>query len=349
LPDGAGANGNGLNGSVANGPVPVAIAGHSRKGSLMVGGGMDIKRGEHDNTEHLLSSVGSIAFGTVDSPNPLLSSSPAAPSTTGAHLADTVKAFGSIDADASTDPSAVKAARRTSTLVSLVMTSPPVPGVVPPKQQLDMHALFGAKPQPNGTSSVMSPPSAVQSPMSSASVSHDRRQSMNQGPSSFQVPNGNGQPQSTAHPYQISGMPYGQNHFRPLAAGSVIGQPRSPVLGHMGPGQYNGQVLPHLQQGFRPPQQGQAGGMMQPNVPQQGQGRPNGPQPGMMLGQQRPSMLMGQQGMSAYGLHPGPSAPYSVMGYQQQGYYVSSAEHNRSGELTQSSPLTMCTTHINSA
>ena len=62
--------------------------------------------------------------------------------------------------------------------------------------------------------------------------------------------------------------------------------------------------------------------MMQPNGTQQPQGRPNGSQSGMMMGQQRPGMMTGQQGMGAYGLHPGPQAPYPVMNYPQQGYYV---------------------------
>ena len=43
-----------------------------------------------------LINVGNIAFGTVDSDNPVLSSSPAAPSMTGAHLDSTVEEFGSI-------------------------------------------------------------------------------------------------------------------------------------------------------------------------------------------------------------------------------------------------------------
>jgi translation initiation factor 4G len=82
-------------------------------------------------------TIGNIAFGTVDLPNPLLSSSPAAPSLTGSHLADTVKSFGSIQADSATDTDAVKASR------------PNMSPSAPPKQ-LDVHALFGAKKPVNG-------------------------------------------------------------------------------------------------------------------------------------------------------------------------------------------------------
>jgi translation initiation factor 4G len=108
------------NGVERNGAAPVAINnGHSRKGSLMGDG----KRG-------------SLAFGTVDSPNPLLSSSPAAPSVTGQHLADNVKSFGTIEADG-TDPNSVKPpSRRTSGLNTPM--SPPMQQ----KKSFDMHAGF---------------------------------------------------------------------------------------------------------------------------------------------------------------------------------------------------------------
>ena len=90
---------------------------------MLVGNGVDIKRGRPSDFAGL--TAGNLAFGTVDSPNPLLSSSPAAPSTTGAHLGnDTVKSFGSIEADTSD-------AHR-------------------PAKVLDAHSLFGAKPKPTG-------------------------------------------------------------------------------------------------------------------------------------------------------------------------------------------------------
>lgn len=173
-----------------NGNAPVA---HSRKGSIMVGGGgVDIKRGMSIPT-NLAHFLGSIAFGTVDSPNPLLSSSPAAPSITGTHLADNVKAFGSIEADPSTEATA----RRAN-----------------PAAKLDAHALFGAKPKPNGT---------IPGP------SHERRQSMTGYTNGF--------------------PPTNPSHLRPPTQ-----QPRSPMTAPMsnplGPGQYP----PQVQQGFRPNQ-----------------------------------------------------------------------------------------------
>ena len=185
-----------------------------------------------------------------------------------------------------------------------------------------MHALFGAKPQSNGVARVLSPSPANQSPMSGTAGMFDRRQSMLQGQGGFQIPNG--VPNSQPHPYQSSGVMPGQStHFRPPALGGLSGQPRSPPLSHLGSGQYNAQVPPQVQQGFRPPPIGQAN-MMQSNGSQQGQhGRPSGSQSGMMMSQQRPGMVMGQQGMSTYGMHPGPSGPYSTMGYPHQGFYVS--------------------------
>jgi translation initiation factor 4G len=218
---------------------------------MMVGGGVDIKRGELGRSPEL--TPGSIAFGTVDSPNPLLSSSPAAPSTTGAHLADTVKSFGSIEADASTDPNAVKApSRRTSTLNSAA-TSPSAP----PKK-LDMHSLFTSK-----------PPAA---PVASPSPAADRRQSI--GQQQF-----NGPPNSAPHPY---GMMPTQPHLRAPPGAVMPGQPRSPVLAQAMPPNQFGIQGPQIQQGFRPQQPG----MPQQNATQQGMVRPNGIQPGI-----RPNLM----------------------------------------------------------
>ncbi|WWD17169.1 hypothetical protein CI109_101607 [Kwoniella shandongensis] len=271
---------NGVNANGAqNGSVPVTIGGgHSRKSSLLVGGGMDIKRG-------------SINFGTVDSPNPMLSSSPAAPSTTGGHLADSVKTFGSIDADASSDPNAVKT-RRISSLAPSSATSP-VAGA-PPAKKLDMHSLFAGKPHPtpSAASPAMSPPQQA-----AGAPPHIRRQSM--GQSGFQGPNG------------LPNSPYAGNpHLRPPVNG-LPNQPRSPVLNQsIGPGQFNASVPPQVQQGFRPPQ----GGI----PPQQSPVRPNGVPP---QGIPRPGMMMGPQ-MGPYGMHPPQGPQYQMMGYQpQSGYY----------------------------
>lgn len=145
---------------------------------MLVGNGVDIKRGASGQTMPL--TAGSLAFGTVDSPNPLLSSSPAAPSITGTHLSDTVKSFGTIEADASTDPNARRPAGA---------------------KTLDAHALFGAKPKSNG-------------------AAHDRRQSIGsfQGPNGInhlRPPQGGpGQPRSP-----VLGQPPFNPQFRPAMPG----------------------------------------------------------------------------------------------------------------------------------
>ncbi|KAK6909957.1 hypothetical protein I203_103983 [Kwoniella mangroviensis CBS 8507] len=278
---------NGVNNqsTASNGPNPVPIAGggHSRKSSMLVGGGMDIKRGN-------------IAFGTVDHPNSMLSSSPAAPSTTGAHLSDAVKSFGSIDADASNDSAAVKTKRMSSLGPQSSASPPPTTGAVPPKKNLDLHSLFAGKPHQQA------PAPSTLSPQQQPAVppTHDRRQSMSQ--SGFQ-PGPNGLPNS---PY--TGTP----HLRPPVSG-LPNQQRSPVLNQaIPPNQFNPSAPTHVQQGFRPPQQG---GM----PPQQAQVRPNGVGP---QGMPRPGMMMGPGGMGAYGMHPGPQGPgYPMMQYPQQNYY----------------------------
>ncbi|WRT66489.1 uncharacterized protein IL334_003448 [Kwoniella shivajii] len=287
LPNG---NGNGINTNGSNTvPVPITSAGgHSRKSSMLVGGGMDIKRGN-------------IAFGTVDHPNPMLSSSPAAPSTTGAHLSDAVKSFGSIDAEASNDPNAVKTKRMSSlgpsSSISTVAGGSAGAGTAP-KKNLDLHSLFAGKAQAQAQSpapSAMSPP--LHAPIPPA---HDRRQSM--GQSGFQ-PGPNGLPNS---PYA------GSPHLRPPGSG-LPNQQRSPIPNQaIPPSQYNHSAPTHVQQGFRPPQQG---GM----PPQQSQVRPNGVGP---QGMPRPGMMMGPGGMGSYGMHPGPQGPgYPMMQYPQQNYY----------------------------
>ncbi|WWC89214.1 uncharacterized protein L201_004132 [Kwoniella dendrophila CBS 6074] len=283
LPNGNGTNINGSN------PVPISGSasgsGHSRKSSMLVGGGMDIKRSN-------------IAFGTVDHPNPMLSSSPAAPSTTGSHLSDAVKSFGSIEADASNDANAVKT-KRMSSLGASSSTSPVAGGAALPKKNLDLHSLFAGKPhgQPSAPPSMSSP-----QPQNAVPPAHDRRQSMGQSQSGFQPgPNG------------LSSSPYtGQPHLRPPVSG-LPNQQRSPVLNQaIPPNQFNPSNPTHIQQGFRPPQQG---GM----PPQQTPVRPNGVGP---QGMPRPGMMMGPGGMGAYGMHPGPQGPgYPMMQYPQQNYY----------------------------
>lgn len=239
----------------------------------------------------------------------MLSSSPAAPSITGTHLADAVKSFGSVEADSSTSGSnMVKPARRASALTS--NGSPVESTATPAKKTLDVHSLFTNK------------PSASEAPAPSA----DRRPPTQ----SFQTPSGlpgSNQGMPGNNPYQPQMIP-GQPNLRPPPPGGMLGSsPRSPILGNnLPPSQFS---APQIQQGFRP--------MM--NNP--GQVRPNGPG-GPMQGQ-RQGMMMGQ-GVSQYGMHPGQQGgPGYPMGYAgQPNYYVSlfnwnSSEHNRVSTCTSSS------------
>ena len=192
-----------------------------------------------------LSAAGNIAFGTVDLDNAGLSSSPAAPSMTGTHLADNVKSFGSIDADAATDSNAVKARAGG-------------------EKQFDMHASFRPK-------QAVPPAGNV----------HNRRQSNSGG---FQP--------------GVNGVPTNPHLRPPPQQGGNPGQPRSPVLGQAGVGQFApGQ--PQIQQGFRSPQ----GAPGAPQFVRNGAGV----QPGMPGGMQR------GMGMNPYGMHPGPQGQYPVM------------------------------------
>ncbi|WVQ80835.1 hypothetical protein IAT38_002942 [Cryptococcus sp. DSM 104549] len=269
---------NGMNASgtpgAANGPAPIPIGGgHSRKNSLLVGaGGMDIKKGN-------------IAFGTVDHPNSMLSSSPAAPSTTGGHLADSVKSFGTIDADASSDPNVVKT-RRVSNLAPAGVAQQQQQG----KSAINIHQLFGGKRPSQSGPSGAPPPVISPPPHQSPNIHHIRRQSMGQSGGFQGLPSG------------LPNSPYsGVGHVRPPVNG-LPNQPRSPMVNqNIGPGQFNSSVPPHIQQGFRPPQGGMAPQQQQP-------GRPNGVPP---QGGPRPMM---NQGMPGYGMHPAPQGP-PFMGY----------------------------------
>ena len=238
-----------------------------------------------------------IAFGTVNSPHPALSSSPAAPSATGAHLSGSVKSFGSIAADGPTDgpgghpPSSSEA---------------PSPANA---KQLDMHALFGARPRPNGTAQTVKSPPSVQSSLNSPFTPPDRRQSL-----AGSSPSVNGVPQAVPQSYQMAGMPSQSGHLRPPSTG-VPTHARSPTLGQSIPVQ--GNVPTQFQPGFRPPNQMTANGFHQAQI------RPNGIPQNMQYGMQRPPMMMSQHGLNAYGLHAGPQGSYPIMSYPNQAYYVS--------------------------
>lgn len=282
------------NGASANesttGSTPVAIGGgNSRKGTLMVGGNGDVMpRGKSEQSISMCSAAdgrkGNLAFGTVDSPNPLLSSSPAAPSTTGSHLADAVKSFGSLDAETTAaGASMIRPPRRTSGGAN--------PATPTTKKQLDphnVHSFFVGKPQPPSGSAPGTPMSPSQVP--AGSPSQDRRQSG--GP----YPGANGMP-----PYQQMQSMAAQSHLRPIPG--MPGGQRSPVMG--------GAPQPQFSAGQIPPQQPGGYRVAQPQMQGNQAVRPNGPmvgRPPMMGGPQVPYMPPGSQ-------------PYVM--YGQPGYYVS--------------------------
>lgn len=161
----------------------------------------------------------------------MLSSSPAAPSITGTHLAGTVQSFGSIEAD-STGPDSVTARRASNNA-----------GV----GKLDAHALFGAKPKQNGTS---------------PGPSHERRPSM----TGYQ--NANGYPSNPSHlrpPTQgqqrplttpLASGPYGpqvQQGFRPNQMGGapLPYRPNAPPVGP-NPAMYMNRNMPGGQGPYMP-------------------------------------------------------------------------------------------------
>jgi translation initiation factor 4G len=296
-PNGASAN------ESAAGAAPVAIGGSaSKRGSLMVGGNGDVMpRGKL--TRVFFSAVlfpaplhvsfsfycslthrqGNLAFGTVDSPNPLLSSSPAAPAATGSHLADAVKSFGSIDAETTaTGASMIRPPRRTSG-----GANPTAPSGLPQKK-LDVHSLFAGKPQ-SANSASAAPMSPSQQPTQVGSPIQDRRQSIGQN-----YAGANGLPATAPHPYgqSAAGQP---PHLRPPQS---QGQPRSPVMGVAQQQQFAGQVPQG--QPFRVPQQPQMQGSPAPVRP----GGASGP-----MGVPRP--MMGQPTMPF--MPPGQNPGYGMM------------------------------------
>lgn len=234
---------------------------------------------------------GNLAFGTVDSPNPLLSSSPAAPSTTGGHLADAVKSFGSIDAESSATAGAsmIRPPRRSSG------SNPAGSGGAAPQKKLDVHSLFAGKPQQSNAAPSGTPmsPSSSQGLGQAGSPANDRRQSV--GP----LPGINGMPGGPHQYQQMQGVP-NQPHLRPPQG--VPGQPRSPVMG--------GAQQPFAP-GQMPPQQYRA---QQPQMQNQQPVRPgSGP-----MGMARP--MMNQQGMP-YAPHGQGGGAFPVMYPGGQNYY----------------------------
>nr|ODN97506.1 translation initiation factor 4G [Cryptococcus depauperatus CBS 7855] len=267
--------------AIPHGPSAIPIgASHSRKSSLLVGaGGVDFKKSN-------------IAFGTVNVPNSILSSSPAAPSTTGGHLADSVKSFGTIDADGNTDPSVVKT-RKPSTL------NPSAPSS--DKQQLNVHSLFTSRsPQNPSSLASMSPHQMSQHP-----VSHIRRQSLGQSNPNFQGQVPIGSPNSSAVP----------PHLRPSSG--MPGQSRPPNLNMP-----HGQFIPqHVQQGFRPQQSMPP---HQPSVRPNGAGPQGMPRPMMNPGQY--NMHSGPQGQYSVMNYPPPQGNFfpSYNPYEQPPNFVAS-------------------------
>jgi translation initiation factor 4G len=159
----------------------------------------------------------------------MLSSSPAAPSTTGTHLSDNVKTFGSIEADG-TNPDAVT--RRTSTLANVTSPSAPL-------KKLDVHALFQKQPNLNNG---LSQGNGVSPPMndrrqSQAYPSHFMPQMRPQGPG-MQGPGPQGPPRSPiSNSPQFT--PQVQQGFRPPMQNGQQVRPIRPMQSQypMHPGQ----------------------------------------------------------------------------------------------------------------
>ncbi|GMK55230.1 hypothetical protein CspeluHIS016_0202860 [Cutaneotrichosporon spelunceum] len=264
---------NGVSTNEPTGSTPVAIGGgNSKKGSLMVGGNGDVM------------PRGNLAFGTVDSPNPLLSSSPAAPSTTGGHLADAVKSFGSLDAETNAaGASMIRPPRRTSGGAN--------PATSTQKKLLDPHSFFSGKPQHGSTPGTPMSPSQVP-----AGGLQDRRQSG--GPFS----GANGMP-----PYQqIPGM--AAPHLRPMPG--MPGGQRSPVMGGAPQPQFPPQQAG--QPGYRPSQPQMAGNpAVRPNGPIMARppmGQPYGMPPGApgYMVYSQPGFYYGHYGSDGYGWQGNP-------------------------------------------
>lgn len=149
--------------------------------------------------------TGPLAFGSVDSPNPLLSSSPAAPSLIGGHLSNSVQSFGSLPADTSSAPAPSKRNNMT--------TTPAQPAA---KKPLDPHMFFTKKSTP-----------ATQSQQSQSSQSSQQPQQPHPSQQAQQPQH----PQSTqshitSPPPSMNGHPMAPNHgqFRPSSSQSMMQQ-----------------------------------------------------------------------------------------------------------------------------
>jgi translation initiation factor 4G len=173
--------------------------------ALIFGHGVSLEKASV--TDFVAGNPQPINFGSLDSPTTTLSSSPAAPSIAGAHLdANSVKSFGSIEADATA------AAQRSSTGVA---------GPAANKKPLDMHALFGAG----------APTTPVE-----ANAGHERRSSMtgSAGAPSFQMP--------ASGPAQHLRPPSGPNQPRSPTLGNQMPQPQAFRPMNSAPNRMNGQT-----------------------------------------------------------------------------------------------------------
>jgi len=176
---------------------------------------------------------GPLAFGSVDSPNPLLSSSPAAPSLIGGHLSNSVQSFGSLPADTSSATPNQDPRKPTMT------TATPQ---APAKKPLDPHSFFMAKPK------------AAAATQSQQSQQPQAQQSQSQQPQSQQSHQGQ-HPQShmSSPPPTMNGHPMGQpqGQFRPSSSQSMMQQgqmrPNGAPYGQQRPMGMN-PGMPHYQQ-----------------------------------------------------------------------------------------------------
>lgn len=153
---------------------------------------------------------------------------------TGTHLNDAVKSFGSIDADASTDPSAVMGQRRASN------TTSPVTGG---NKQLNAHSLFTGKPNLNGNSPSMQSASPNVRPPPTFQHAHNGapQHIRPQGPPSFRPQQMNGAPQSAfVRPTQSPNMQPNMQRMGGMPQYSMHGGPQGgyPVMGYPGQGYY---------------------------------------------------------------------------------------------------------------
>ena len=242
-------------------------------------------------------------FGTIDNPESVISSSPAAKPTTGAHLGEgeKVKSFGSVAAAAASAPAAASTDKTAA---------------APTKLKFDPHKMFQKAPQAQAQAQAASPAPAAATPSPAPSTSNPI--SPSPAPIALASPapvphnpyvnvpvqqhgqpgiqqargyNAQGQPMVHAQPFSPSGAP---------PNGRGVQQHRSPIMNN---------AQPHVQPGFNPA----TAGVFQPAGPGgvRPSGRPTGQPMGNRGGPGFPPQMQGQQfpgmpqGYSPYQQHYG--------------------------------------------